>query len=679
MKKSKYITKYDYINYYVKQPNMWFFTNSEIDAAYQTQYKLASEKNKDNDLLDFFDDDEYENESYEATEYSIYCEYKENNELNKLSNNDPKLISGRLIDSFSKKAIIDWAKDTLLLDEFEVYDFDEHKFSMEENYKKTKNLLLEHKNIILFQPAFIDKKTYYKNNQCVLATKCDAIIKVGNLLYLIETKGTSSSKLHHILDLLFQKKVIEASLATNNIQFDINYNLCLVAYEKLTKDQGISFIVANTINLTKTAPAIPKKANDNISIKQLIKIGATHIRYWTQKQKEKIGIEIDDVLISNFEKYVEDKDIREREKFTKVNNLINEFDNSIIFLWEHKKNMEKLEIQQPYHFIPQYNDNGDYKKSDLWLELRNLYKLEGYEIFNYSGNIVNQKGSNLDKFYKLKSNNSNIEWREFISASNNEKQDFWLQHYFNARFEKIIDEKKYNALLQSLKEKRVYFDFETINPAFRLIDNTTPFTQVVTQCSIIIDNGGHDYNNVQCNNLMADPANYNISFLKEMIDALYCGSEYSYVVYNKTFETGRLKEINNYLNDPEYSKKINTIIDNIYDLAEFFSVSAEKYCILIRKLGGFHSIKKILALIEEYANDIFKLTNCVDYKKLAIQSGLMCQNKSMQRFFNNEEKQYVTDEEWEEVVTQSKKYCENDVRAMIAVYEFVKNISKYCN
>ncbi|MDE5651549.1 MAG: hypothetical protein K2H80_00570, partial [Ureaplasma sp.] len=310
MKQSKYITKYDYINYYVKQPNMWFFTNSEIDAAYQTQYQLALKKSKDNDSLDFFDDDSYEEESYESVEYSIYCEYKENNELNKLSDNDPKLISGRLIDSFSKKAIIDWAKKELLINNFLVHDFDDYKFSMEDNYQETINLLLNHENIILFQPAFIDSKTYYENNQCIVATKCDAIIKFGNLLYLVETKGTSSSKLHHILDLLFQKKVIEASLAINNIQFDINYNLCLVAYEKLTKEQGISFIIANTINLTKSAPAIPKPVNDDIDTKQLIKIGATHNRYWTQKQKEKTGIEIDDILVLNFEKYSEDKNIR---------------------------------------------------------------------------------------------------------------------------------------------------------------------------------------------------------------------------------------------------------------------------------------------------------------------------------------------------------------------------------
>ena len=42
MKISKYITKYDYIAYYTKQPSMWFYTNTEIDTLYKTEYQLHS-------------------------------------------------------------------------------------------------------------------------------------------------------------------------------------------------------------------------------------------------------------------------------------------------------------------------------------------------------------------------------------------------------------------------------------------------------------------------------------------------------------------------------------------------------------------------------------------------------------------------------------------------------------
>jgi hypothetical protein len=36
-----------------------------------------------------------------------------------------------------------------------------------------------------------------------------------------------------------------------------------------------------------------------------------------------------------------------------------------------------------------------------------------------------------------------------------------------------------------LKNKKVFFDFESINPAMRVIDMSLPFSQIVTQnCSI---------------------------------------------------------------------------------------------------------------------------------------------------------------------------------------------------
>ncbi|MDE6289610.1 MAG: hypothetical protein K2L64_02495, partial [Ureaplasma sp.] len=62
MKKSKYISKYDYIAYYTKQKAMWFFTNAEVQAALKAQYNLYSIKHN----VDSEDDEE--NESDQTTE-----------------------------------------------------------------------------------------------------------------------------------------------------------------------------------------------------------------------------------------------------------------------------------------------------------------------------------------------------------------------------------------------------------------------------------------------------------------------------------------------------------------------------------------------------------------------------------------------------------------------------------
>lgn len=55
-------------------------------------------------------------------------------------------------------------------------------------------------DFIMFQPTFIYEFNY--NNQLLaLITKCDSLIRFDHQLILIETKGTSSTKRVHFLDL----------------------------------------------------------------------------------------------------------------------------------------------------------------------------------------------------------------------------------------------------------------------------------------------------------------------------------------------------------------------------------------------------------------------------------------------------------------------------------------------
>jgi hypothetical protein len=42
---------------------------------------------------------------------------------------------------------------------------------------------------------------------------------------------------------------------------------------------------------------------------------------------------------------------------------------------------------------------------------------------------------------------------------------------------------------------------------------------------------------------------------------------------------------------------------------------------------------------------------------------------SSQRFFN-----LIDDQQWHEIVIDLKKYCENDVRSMVAVEYFIKKL-----
>ena len=110
-----------------------------------------------------------------------------------------------------------------------------------------------------------------------------------------------------------------------------------------------------------------------------------------------------------------------------------------------------------------------------------------------------------------------------------------------------------------------------------------------------------------------------------------------------------------------YSKKIDTIINNIFDLAVFFNPF--KWLILLDSLHGFYSIKKILEIIPD---NILLKAGTKSYHDLEIYNGAVAQNVTTKRFFN-----IVNDNEWKEIEKQLQIYCQNDVRAMIAVELYV--------
>jgi hypothetical protein len=195
-----------------------------------------------------------------------------------------------------------------------------------------------------------------------------------------------------------------------------------------------------------------------------------------------------------------------------------------------------------------------------------------------------------------------------------------------------------------LHDKKVYFDFESINLATRVIDNTLPFMQTVNQVSVIFDHG--DKRISESNNLVIDPLKMTLDSYKQIIDAIMPSTnlklcdKYLYIVYNKGFEKSRLEEmkmlfnINHKTYATEYGLKIDIIINNIFDLADLFNLQKES-AIAIEKNHGFYSIKKVLPIVEKYYPDIFKATKCLDYKTLEmIHNGTEAQKESTKRFFN---------------------------------------------
>jgi hypothetical protein len=183
-------------------------------------------------------------------------------------------------------------------------------------------------------------------------------------------------------------------------------------------------------------------------------------------------------------------------------------------------------------------------------------------------------------------------------------------------------------LFQSLKKHKVYFDFESINPATCVVEDTVPYSQIVTQVSIIKDQE-------DAINIVKDPQKMTVEDFKEIIDLIYNGHEYNYVVYNKTFECSRLNEMAGLINDVQYTKKVEIINQNIYDLCDFFNPKhSDGQLITIRELKGHYSIKNILPIVQREILEIFKQVGAVDYSSLeGIHHGGEALNQTSRRFF----------------------------------------------
>ncbi|MXR56172.1 DUF2779 domain-containing protein [Mycoplasma flocculare] len=261
-----------------------------------------------------------------------------------------------------------------------------------------------------------------------------------------------------------------------------------------------------------------------------------------------------------------------------------------------------------------------------------------------------------------------------------EKNSYWFNFFQKNNFIIINDLKKLNEFLLNFQNKKiVWYDFEAFSLPFPPIDYVRPFQQIVSQLSIVITENGkilsQDFIN---SNFVFDPKNYCWENFCKIIDKIYNENADFYVVFNKSYELTRLREMldiifKNYLEKmpyheaskevEKYELKVDKIIKKTIDLKDPFA----NYWILISDLKGCYSIKKIENFINKYKYNLERLI--IPYNKLAVKNGLEAMTKSIDRYFN-----FIGDNEWDKIKTDLQLYCQNDVIAMIMVWDFLNFI-----
>ncbi len=681
-KKPAYIRKYDYIRYFYRPKDEWFYSTKDLEK-YIHDLILTNIQNSSLIFDDFDIDDEknLDGEESEIDTYSLINEMKADGV--DLDENDPKVFEGNIIDQKSKlyieKYFVDYfnQKD---INNIDIIDFSKLKLNNEQQFAKTMEYLQSHNYAIMFQPTFIAR------NKAI--AKPDALINDGGKLILVETKGTTNPKFNHLVDIYYQNQIINEALKEKDFYID-EYYLCIVKYELLNLKQ-ISFVLTKNCSLSKSGFATPKEAQE-------------YIHKLSLKESTKIKSLIREAISDFSPNDTTIKSLLQNKAELSSKRAQGTFEKKYSFFFEKDETFWKI-IDELYDYqidnslpslIPNDKYNSEVKNNDYLPLLKDYYFSlcdkngnSKYPSLQFSGHLIKiNQAIHLYRDYHLE----NLSFDKFISelATNNElfdeqyKKSDALSRYLKyiCKDNKILTYAIRNGTqnyFDKLKSKKVYFDFESLNIATRVVDNYPPFMQVVNQVSVIFDHG--DKNLKLLPFVIIDPINgINKNDFKKIIDSILPNNDleickqYSYVVYNKNFECIRLREMAKYINEDEYFKKVSIIVENIYDLADFFNISSAKLnCqIILKELKGFYSIKKVLPLVEKYDYESFKTAGCKNYKTELVQitNGKEAQNASTKRFFS-----LISDSEWKVTAENLGKYCDNDVRAMVAVEYFVKNI-----
>ena len=313
------------------------------------------------------------------------------------------------------------------------------------------------------------------------------------------------------------------------------------------------------------------------------------------------------------------------------------------------------------HSIKKYHETS---KEDLtsWGANDNFIKIFNFDKYNIkpcSGNVLSKK-----ELLELSYSKKTLE--DFVKV--NLPLKYILNNEIKIDYE--ICKKGYIDKIKS--SKVVWYDFEGFSMPYVILPHTKPYQQLIFQVSIIITENEEI---IYTKNHVIDPQNISVNHFIEIIDLIYQQDANHYVVYNKNYELSKIKDMINLIkyNDDkiysQYKHKFEEIKDKTIDLNDLFMCKSKDKIpfVFIPDLWGFSSIKKI----ENYiTNSKINLPIMISpYKSLKVQNGLMAMNKAIQRYLLA-----IGDKEWNKVVEDLKIYCENDVKAMIMVYYFVKEL-----
>ena len=225
--------------------------------------------------------------------------------------------------------------------------------------------------------------------------------------------------------------------------------------------------------------------------------------------------------------------------------------------------------------------------------------------------------------------------------------------------ESYIDKDKIRTFMSQFTYPLYFLDFESINPAIPLYEDTSPYDQVPFQYSLHImteDDLSEDHLSENHLTHVEFLAEEGVSPLRAIAESLVENIPYGAmcVAYYMAYEKSRLKELADLFED--LSEHLLSIRDNMVDLYEPFN----QMWYYAPAMKGSASIKSVLPAL-------FPDDRELDYKSLTIQNGTM----AMRTF----ETLHLKPKGVIEVIRKDLlAYCKLDTYAMVKIYEKLKRI-----
>lgn len=214
----------------------------------------------------------------------------------------------------------------------------------------------------------------------------------------------------------------------------------------------------------------------------------------------------------------------------------------------------------------------------------------------------------------------------------------------------LINHDKVHAELSQLEYPLYFIDYESVNPAIPMLDDTRPHQQVVFQYSLhVLDTPDAELRHTEflCRDNTTESLHALVDQMRQDI-----GDTGSVIVWNKSFERTRNTELGQlFLESKDFFEDVN---NRIYDLMDVFS----KNYYVAPAFKGSNSIKDVLPVLAPH----------LSYKELAIGKG----DLASVRWY-----EIATGEDnsgADQVFADLLEYCKLDTLAMVEIFNVLKRV-----